>query len=310
MAHKGRLKFAVAVATALAMLVAAVWYWTRGPRLALEISLQGVKTRDFHFSPDGQTLAVVTYRDPEEEPGRGTRIYRVSDGKLLHELAGGGLRCAWNWDGSLFAVARDNWPDIEIWDARTWTLSNRLMLLEPAKGRPKSEAAIRSLFCSGPCFDRPGNLYVVEWNEHFARDRKVLPDGIPRATVWWNGGKNRREIDADFGVSAASSGDETRLVCSDKVKILRIGKTQNGSGTIGREYYEVPEIGGLSSVSVTADGKYLAARDSEKCYLFQLFDDHAKLIDSWKDRGGLLPILPGTDVSLDGRFAAYMSRAV
>jgi hypothetical protein len=110
-------KLLAAAIVELTLFALFLWWWEwSGPAVVLEFSLGGLSGRDLQFSPDGLTLAVVTFADGPPGiwhwQGRDTRIYRVSDGKLLRVLNGGGLRCAWNWDGSLLAVARDNWPDI------------------------------------------------------------------------------------------------------------------------------------------------------------------------------------------------------
>ncbi len=107
-----------------------------GPTALLEIPHPLMGAFMVQFSPDGRLLAVVVWSSVDQKHGRCTRIYRVSDGAFLQELPGGALKCAWNWDGSLLAVARDNWPDIEIWDVPTWTLKQRLTLLDANRAKP------------------------------------------------------------------------------------------------------------------------------------------------------------------------------
>ena len=135
-------------------------------------------------------------------------------------------RARWNWDGSILAVARNNWPDIEIWDVPTWTLKRRLTLFDAsraelspflkqtlAKPRPKSEEPY-GLSCGSLCFDRHGNLFVVEGSRLSEEVPTAFPYTIPRGAVFWNaadGWTEINDVDVDLGLSVASLEKTTRL---------------------------------------------------------------------------------------------------
>lgn len=268
------------------------------------------------FSPDGRMLAVLLHREADKKHVFCTRIYLVSDGALLRELPGGSLRCAWNWDGSLLALARDNWPDVEIWDVRTWTLNRRLTLFDASrakplvsfgkKPRPKSEEAY-GLMCGSLGFDRQGNLFVVEWSRYSEEVPTAFPYEFPRAAVFWKAAGGGTEIDdVDYAISVASLGDTTRLAyCQNqRVQISRFEKSDGGAGKLRHEYtiYDVLLSPG---VCLSSDGKRLLAADDRTACLFELLDDHAKLIHSQEHHGFSSQF--GCTVSRDGRFAGYES---
>jgi WD40 repeat protein len=274
------------------------------------------------FSPDGKMLAALLRRETDKKRLFCARIYRVSDGALLRELPGGSLSCAWNWDGSLLAIARDNWPDIEIWDVPTWTFKRRLTLFDASrakvspylsqigeKPRPKSEEPY-GLSCGSLCFDRHGNLFVVEGSRLSEEVPTAFPYTIPRGAVFWNaadGWTEINDVDVDLGLSVASLGETTRLAYWDgpyhTVEIWRIENSRSGAGKLRREY-GIGEAVLSPSVCLSGDGKYLFASDDKTVCLFELFDDHAKLIHSQEHHGGFLAVRA---FSRDGRFAAYRS---
>jgi WD40 repeat protein len=278
------------------------------PLPVMRIPIANGHISDLHFSPDGLTLAVTQKRDT-------TGIFRVSDGTLLQKLPGRALRCAWNSDGSLLAVARSNWPDIELWETGTWRLRKRLSLYDPKKGQPKSEEPYGRLSCFSLCFDRWNNLYVAE---EASWDWEIEPPGafpheIPRAAVFWRASDDRSEIPANRLLAVASVGDTTRLayagfgVQSTGVEIWSIQTPKTGSGMIQQKYV----IGQLqekdASVSFSADGKYLVAASDNKFLLLELFDDRAAVIHSQEIRGDF-PVWPTTDLAANGSAAALTGR--
>jgi WD40 repeat protein len=272
------------------------------PLPVMRIPIANGHISDLHFSPDGLTLAVTQKRDE-------TRIFRVSDGTLLQKLPGGGLRCAWNSDGSWLALARSNWPDIELWETGTWTLHKRLSLYDPKKARPKSEEPCR-LSCFSLCFDRWNNLYVAEetsWDPAIQQPDALFE--IPRAAVFWRASDDRSEIQANRLLAVASVGNATRLayagfgVQSTGVEIWSVQTPKTGSGMIQQKYV----IGQLqekdASVSFSVDGKYLVAASDNEFLLLELLDDRAAAIHSQEIRGDF-PVWPTTDLSADGSVAA------
>lgn len=293
-----------------------------GPPALLEIPHPEMNGR-VQFSPDGRMLAALLHREADRKHGFFTRIYRVSDGALLRELPGSSLSCAWNWDGSLLAVARDNWPDIEIWDVPTWTLKRRLTLFDAGrakplvsfgeKSRPKSETAY-GLICWCLCFDRQGNLFVVESSLYSEEHPKAFPYEIPPAAVFWNAADSWTEIkDVDCCLSVASLGETTRFAYWDgnsHIDLWRIEKSPNGPNGAKklRREYGITDCVLTPSVCLSGDGKYLLASDEKMACLFELFDDHAKLIHS-QEHAHFGPGWPvrGCVFSRDGRFAAYRS---
>jgi WD40 repeat protein len=272
------------------------------------------------FSPDGRMLAALLHREANKNRVFSARIYRVSDGVLLRELPGGSLSCAWNWDGSLLAVARGNWPDIEIWDVPTWTLKRRLTLFDAGrakplvsfgeKSRPKSEEPY-GLTCGSLCFDRHGNLFVVEGSRLSEEVPTAFPYTIPRGAVFWNaadGWTEINDVDVDLGLSVASLGETTRLAYWNgpyhTVEIWRIENSRSGAGKLRREY-GIGEAVLSPSVCLSGDGKYLFASDDRTVCLFELLDDHGKLLHSQEHPGFSAPRTCA--ISRDGRVAAYRS---
>ena len=61
---------------------------------------------------------------------------------------------------------RSNWPDIELWDTRTWTMQKRLSLYDPKRAAEK-RAGLR-LEVLQPLLRPWDNLYVVEQSEYHA----------------------------------------------------------------------------------------------------------------------------------------------
>ncbi len=269
------------------------------------------------FSPDGLLLAVSRYEG-------GTGIFVVADGTLVRKLPGGSLRCAWNFDGSRLAVARSNWPDIELWDTRTWTMQKRLSLYDPKKGRPRSEQDY-GLNCFSLCFDRWENLYVVEQSDYhamsdywLAQPANAFPYDFPGQAVFWRSDDTLSEIpptsNSEYShfLALASVDDATCLVCSGsyEVEIWSVQTPKTGPGAIRRKF-PVPELAPENtSVSLTADGKYLAACTTGAFFLLKLFNDHVAMIDcqplGWRHER--FPMLSTTDVAANGSVAAFASK--
>jgi WD40 repeat protein len=323
------------VIVALASVVAAVglliWsvYKSVRPHAVFEFAFQGSEIRDMHFAPDGAAVAVVTVDSFFGKWIWRVRIYGVADGKLLHELKGGALKCAWSPDGLLLAVARDNWPDVDVWDTRTWSLKSRLPLVNPAKGRATTDEPLGGLIVSGLCFDRNGNLYVAE----IYSNMNGFSHRVPHLTVWWGAGPDHSEIDPslpysyeDFSVSTGGVADEIRVACSYATQPLHIWtiRTRRNGERVIQPAFEVPKSSDnathqaesrlpkliMASVALTPDGRYLAARDMERFYIFELSDEHVRLIHSREDPfvTKTNPFVQLIDISLDGRLAAYRSK--
>jgi hypothetical protein len=178
-----------------------------------------------------------------------------------------------------------------------------------ANGRPTSDAPA-GLACGGLCFDGQDNLYVAEWSEYKEETPDAFPFQFPRTTVWWNGGKKRSEVNAEYldSVSVGRRGNGIRLACSSEkvVEIWRVEKSPHGPGTIQRQY-KISATLDYPYACLTHDGRYLIVRDWDKLRLFELFDDRAKLLHSRQAPGFAIPEVRGMDVSRDGRFAVYRS---
>lgn len=279
-----------------------LWYYWTTPRAILAIRIDPPGVSDLHFSPNGLALAV-------SRGERGTEIFSVADGTSVHQLAGGSLRCAWNVDGSLLAIARDNWPDIELWNASTWTLQKRLSLYDPKNARPKSESAC-GLSCYSLCFDRWNNLYVSERSNYGEEFPNSFPYPIPTAAVFWRASDARSDIDTDHFLDVASAVDATRLATSGwteaglSVAIWKVETPKTGPGVI-RRLYAIPQLSSdRVSISLTPDGKYLVACSQDNVFLVELLSDHAKVI--YTERvDGRFPLYSTTDVAGNGTFAAF-----
>jgi hypothetical protein len=204
--------------------------------------------------------------------------------------------------------------DFDLWESKTWTHKRHLVLALSAADRK----IVGFVPPAGVCFDRQGDLYCAEpyngWDGLVPR--------LLRAKVWWNGSSS---VDAEsigssndaFDLSVSSLGPDTRVAVSNEepvctLEILRI-QSSAGKRMVRPEYkLNISESHGLvmAWVCLSADGKYLVARDSAQLCLFKLFDDHAKLVYSRPDKFATLvtgAVQRVLDVSLDGRFAAYGS---
>ncbi len=299
-----RIRFARLAHVAIAVgVVFLAWYYWTNPRPVLEISIDPPGVSDLHFSPSGLTLAV-------SRGERGTEIFSVADGTTVHKIAVGTRRCAWNVDGSLLAIARDNWPDIELWNPSTWTMQKRLSLYDPKKARPKRESPC-GLSCYSLCFDRWNNLYVGEWSNYGEEFPNSFPYEIPAACVFWRASDARSDIQTDHFLDVASAKDATRLATSgwtdaagQSVEIWKVQTPKIGPGAIQR-MYAIPQLSGEHvSVSLTPDGKYLAACSKEGFFLVELLSDHAEVIHTQRV-DGRFPLYSTTDVAGNGAFAAF-----
>jgi WD40 repeat protein len=300
--------------------------WASQPNAAFEMPYRGYSVECMRFSPDGRNLAVVT-----NENGFGgakeiqrTRVYRVPDGTIVHEIENGARMCAWNSNGSILAVASLNGEEFDLWDTQTWVRKNRLSV-----GFSEYDKRARALISTHDlslCFDRQGSLYAAV---DPATDAGGDVNPFARAKVWWNASYGKGQIKVEqlgtcqtpFDLSTGFLGTDTRVAISGiseqpLVEILRVRKGPSGNGIVQRDY-ELTDLGPPESefvwpaIRLTADGKYLVVRTMERCRLYRLFDDHAKLLRSREDkidskamRRSIGCVL---DVSLDGRFAAYSS---
>jgi hypothetical protein len=282
--------------------VALVCYYWMNPRPVLEIAIDPPVVSGLHFSPSGLMLAA-------SQGQGGTVILSVSDGTTMQKLGVGTLRCAWNCDGTLLAIARDNWPDIELWNAHSWRLEKRLSLYDPKKARPKGESPC-GLRCYSLCFDRWNNLYVSECSSYGEEFPNSFPYPIPTASVFWRASDTRSDIDTDHLLDVACAVDATRLATSGSteagwsVEIWKVQMPKAGPGAMQR-MYAIPELSSEAvSVSLTPDGKYLVACGPEAFSLVELFGDHAEVIHS-KRVDGRFPVFPTTEVAGNGTFAAF-----
>jgi WD40 repeat protein len=300
--------------------------WASQPKAAFEIPYRGHSVYCMRFSPDGRNLAVVT-----NENGFGgakeiqrTRVYRVPDGKVVHEIENGAWMCAWNSNGSIFAVASPNGEEFDLRDAQTWVRKNRLSV--GFSEYDKRTKVLIGTTVLALCFDHRGSLYTA-----VSADTDIGGNVAPfdRAKVWWKASDGKGQIKAEqlgtfrspYDLSTAFLGPDTRVAisCLDPetpVEILRIRKGPTDNRIVQREY-ELSDLGSPHSESVfpairlTSDGQYLVVRTRERCRLYRLFDDHAELLRSREDEieGHATSRVLGCvlDVSLDGRLAAYSS---
>jgi hypothetical protein len=300
-------RFAYAAVAVVAAGVILAWYYWTNPRPVLEISDDPPGVSDLHFSPNGLTLAVSRGQ-------LGTEIFSVTDGTPIHKLVAGTLRCAWNVDGSLLAIARDNWPDIELWNPGTWTLQKRLSLYDPKKARPKRESPY-GLTCYSLCFDRWNDLYVGEWSNYGEEFPNSFPYEIPTGCVFWRASDARSDIQTDHFPDVANAEGVTRLATSgwtdaagQSVEIWKVQTPKTGLGVIQR-MYAIPQLSGEHmSVSLTPDGKYLVACSKESFFLVELLSDHAAVIHTQRV-DGRFPLYSTTDVAGNGAFAAFRGSA-
>jgi hypothetical protein len=245
-------------------------------------------------------------------------VYDVPRGELRHRDEGAAWQSAWNADGSILAVGTWTGWNFNLWDASTWTHQAHLALPLAWSERPGVGGFIVP---AGLCFDQTGNLYVAEPSSGYEPPNAYSP-GVH---IW-----SKREVAsyhtesigtacsrAVIDMSASSRTPETRVVLANAdagctLEVLAV-QTRGGKPTVRRAYkLDRGQAHGLERphVSVTADGKYLFARDSQQYCLFELFDDHASLAYAHLDKfDTTMPGagVKGLDVSLDGRAAAFGS---
>jgi dipeptidyl aminopeptidase/acylaminoacyl peptidase len=301
-------------------------HWPRPAPPAFEFLYRGHSVGCMRFSPDGRSLAVVTNENGfggDKETER-TRVYRVPDGSVAHEIEDGARMCAWNRNGSLLAVASPSGEQFDVWDTRTWSRKNRLSVgfLEADK---KLKAFLSTTICQ-LCFDGQGDLYAaLSVNTDMGGNREPFD----RARVWWDASDGKGAPKAErigsyffaFDLATATHGSEVRVAIScldpdDPIEILSVRTEPDGDRTVKREY-KLSELGPPNSlptfpaIRLTGDGEYLAVRSLQRFRFFRLFDNHAELLISVDDqinygtiRSKLGSVL---DVSVNGRFAAYLS---
>jgi WD40 repeat protein len=333
--QRGRLWPIAIGCVAGAALTAFVALLIDGPRLphrppavppAFEFPYRGHSVGCMRFSPNGRSLAVVTNENGfggEKEIER-TRVYRVPDGSLEHEIENGARMCAWSQNGSALAVGSASSEEFELWDARTWERKNSLTVgfLQADKDRT---AFLSTTVCQ-LCFDGQGSLYVaLSVNTDTGGNRQPFD----RARVWWKAGDSKGFVKAErigsysfaYDLATATHGSEIRVAISclypeDPIEILSVRKEPDGGRTVKREY-KLSDLGPPNSlptmpaIRLTNEGEHLAVRTLQGFRFFRLFDNHAQLLYSIDDQidyrtirfemGSVL------DVSADGRFCAYLS---
>jgi hypothetical protein len=307
---------------------------------AFEFAYQGNAVADMRFSPDGRKISLVTFEteDHLHTPPSATRIYKVPQGTLDHELPGGAWKSAWTNDGLILASPRRDAREIDLWDTRSWTVRQTVPVTYPKSLYTKPEV-LRL------CFDATANLYIAEFEygfEDYGFGTKL--EYSPR--VWWNLGDHWGPKDELFGTCvepspysdsiapqdlAVSAGPETLVAftsfnCAAEILKLRtlaegkrslepkIGLRLNGAIklTPGGEYLIVfgPKMGEeerLGDGDATEDKKKIVGQ----VRVLHLLADRAELITTrtvaaLPPRETLAPEI--LDVAHDGKLAAICTR--
>jgi hypothetical protein len=253
----------------------------------------------------------------------------VDDGRVIHSILNGAWKCAWNFDGSLLAVAAVNGKDFDILGTAKWDRKRHLTLApQPAGGNedsapshagdPSRGAEIKDWIPSivqRLCFDRQGNLFAVMFDSEADSSLR-----INHAKVWWDpvGSSAAAESIGSCGgawdVAAVASGSDALVALSYNnscsPEILRIGPRSGKMDVVGKvELKGLPHELTAPRMRLTPDGNYLAARDQEHFDLITLSPSGPRLVFSTaaKTAGvkGALLLWKEVEISRDGHFAAY-----
>jgi WD40 repeat protein len=178
------------------------------------------------FSPDGR-LRAENLCQFTESPGL-LRVFRISDEMTVADLGDGVDSCAWSEDSSFLAVARSKPLQIELWDARTWKLTDRIT----APATP-GEASAANGFFGNPCFDHRGNLYVVRRNGPFRNSQEPWS----RTYAWWRLPAGRaRDLETIGSLSTAEAFNVSASTDSDTETCLAISYVSKNNSKL-RDFY-------------------------------------------------------------------------
>ncbi len=248
------------------------------------------------FSPNGKFLAVATSIGNFPRPQYVAYVFDVEKCQQVVKFNPGGSACAWNSDGSSFALARIVHPDrssglqtrgepltIEVWDATTWMLSQTLRIPSISTNISPS---IQSLF-----FDEKNNLFATTHINEFARYNQDSREWADNLLCWRvstvESGKYSEPavlVDAGAGVFGAASctiKGGTRLAISrasldSPIEIHRMQEHGNGMPSLLLEF-TLPAMK-YADIRFTPDGRYMVAADFDQFRLYHMLDDHAELL--------------------------------
>jgi hypothetical protein len=319
-----RVFLGVLVAAAVAYGIA--WVYFAEPTPESQFFFAGNAVVDLRFSPDGKKLAVISFETPPPDAAKFqvARIFRISDGEVLHSIPNAAWKSAWNSDGSLLATVESNGTDFEVWETAKWGLKRHLTLTAQSAGhesRAHNPVDAEGLADISPgivqrlCFNRQGSLFTVS----FAQDSDSASE-YNHAKIWWDplGKETVAESIGSCGgpcdLAVAGSGKSPLVALAYKtpcnpevVKIgLKSGKTVVENKVVLKD---LPDKLDSPRLEMTADGRLLLARDTTQFDIFSISDTAVQLVQSIASKA---PIVKGSmlwfkhvEISGDGRFAAY-----
>jgi WD40 repeat protein len=302
--------FALAALILAPFLVAAAtfgWWLLSPPWPEFSYPYEGRRVFDLRFSPDGSVIAACEHDD-------GLTVFQMADAQRLGptQFSAPIMKCAWNPTGTLFATAARDGTSCVVWDSKTWKVKKQLRAPPPADIN-----SLKDRYSTGLAVDQDGSVYLTTVN---FGDVEKTPNywGSPllsqQALVWWGDGANVQGpasigLNDEFDVSTASVGRDTLVALaywSHSVEIFRVRYDQIGRRTIEKQF-TLPRTQ-ESRIQLSADGRFLAARNTARFLVFQLTGlSTPKSIFSRDDDLGrtMAPPMKIAGLSSDGQIAAY-----
>ncbi len=302
------------------------WVYFGEPTPESQFFFSGNQVVDLRFSPDGKKLAVITFETPPPDAAKFqiARIFRISDGEVLHIIPNAAWKSAWNSDGSLLATVEANGTDFEVWDTAKWSLKQHLTLTAKSPGRESKAhnpldaeglAEITPGIVQRLCFNRQGSLFTVS----FALDSDSASE-YNHAKIWWDplGKETVAESIGSCGgpcdLAVAASAKSPLVAIAYKTpcnpEVLKIA-SKSGKTVVENKVVvkDLPEKLDSPRLEMTPDGSLLLARDTNQFDIFSVSDTAVQKVQSVTSKA---PIVKGSmlwykhvEVSGDGRFAAY-----
>jgi WD40 repeat protein len=307
----GTFALAALILAPFVVVAAAFGWWLRSPPSAeFSFAYGGRRVSDLRFSPDGSLIAACEQDD-------GLTLLQVADGQRRGPTEGSALvtQCAWNPAGTVFAAAVRNGTECVLWDSKTWKVKKQLRAPLPAGIK-----SLKDRYSIGLAIDQNHSVYLA--TVQFG-DVEKPPNywGSPilsqQALVWWGGEPDVERpasigLSDEFDVSTASIGRDTLVALaywSHSVELFKVRYDQMGRRTIEKQF-ELPTTE-QTRIQLSADGRFLAARNTARFLVFQLTGLSGPKLILTRDDDLDLHMTASTkivDVSSDGQIAAYQGK--
>lgn len=303
--------FALAALILAPFVVAAaafVWWLRSPPSPEFSYPYGGRRVSALRFSPDGSLIAACEHDD-------GLTLLQVADGQRLGPTKFSTPIMQWNPAGTVFAAAVRNGTECVLWDSKTWKVKKHLRA-----PLPSGIKSLKDRYSIGLAIDQDDSVYLatVEFG-----DVEKPPNywGSPllsqQTLVWWGDDPDIQRpvsigLSDEFDVSTASVGRDTLVALaywSHSVEIFKVRYDQVGRRTIEKQF-ELPTTE-ATHIQLSADGRFLAARNSARFLVFRLTGQSKPKLIFTRDDDLDLRMTVCTrivDMSSDGHIAAFQGK--